>query len=97
MLLRRLGARAIHGLQSLVLNLSLRKLLSVLIEVTYFDQSRPQFDGSLDLTYYIIDDAGNVLLEEIGFETIEGALEVFIEEQQRLLFRVEAAALVISR
>jgi len=84
-LLRRVGARAIAGAQTLVFNLPLRKLFFIFIEVTYLDQSGPKLDGSLNLTYDIIDDAGNILLKEIGLEPVKGALEVFAKEQERLL------------
>jgi hypothetical protein len=54
------------------------------VEVTNLHERRPKFEGSLNDTHDVIDDPADVLLEEIGLESIEAAGERLGEKIQRL-------------
>lgn len=60
----------------------------MLPEVTDLDERRPELHGAADVDHDVVDDAAEVLLEEIGLEPVEGLLQVAGESLERVLARL---------
>ncbi|WP_437989709.1 hypothetical protein [Sorangium sp. So ce145] len=69
----------------------LRQSGAALLEVADLDERRPQLERALELADHVVDDADEVLLEEIGLEPVKGLLEGHGEAAQGV------GALVIHR
>jgi len=59
------------GVDFLVFNFDLRRLMFVFLQVTNFDQRGPDFKGRVELAHDVVHNPADILLEEIGFKTIK--------------------------
>src|SRR5690349_14881962 len=61
-----------------------RQSPAVLLEVDDLQQGGPNLNGGTDQTHFVVDDATDVLLEEVRLEIIEGPGQARGEKSQRL-------------